>query len=68
MMLRRALDAEVDVKELEAAGLMLLRAYGVPETEAKRISRLRLPELPNVPVANRRDQQFRRRLNSSRPS
>jgi AcrR family transcriptional regulator len=50
MMLRRALDAAVDVKELEAAGLMLLRAYGVPEIEAKRISRLRLPELPNVPL------------------
>ena len=50
MMLRRALDAGVDVKELEAAGLMLLRAYGVPETEAKRISRLRLPELPDVPL------------------
>jgi AcrR family transcriptional regulator len=50
MMLRRALEAEVDVKELEAAGLMLLRAYGVPEAEAKRISHLRSPELPNVPL------------------
>jgi AcrR family transcriptional regulator len=50
MMLRRGLAAEVDSKELQAAGLMLLRAYGVPETEAKRISRLRLPELPDVPL------------------
>jgi AcrR family transcriptional regulator len=50
MMLRRALEAEVDVKALEAAGLMLLRAYGVPETEAKRIAHLRLPELPDVPL------------------
>jgi AcrR family transcriptional regulator len=50
MMLRRGLAAEVDSKELQAAGLMLLRAYGVPETEAKRIARLRLPELPDVPL------------------
>jgi AcrR family transcriptional regulator len=50
MMLRRGLTAEVDSKELQAAGLMLLRAFGVPETEAKRISRLRLPELPDVPL------------------
>jgi hypothetical protein len=50
MMLRRGLAAEVDSKELQAAGLMLLRAFGVPETEAKRISRLRLPELPDIPL------------------
>jgi AcrR family transcriptional regulator len=48
VMLRRALAAQVDLKEIEAAGFMLLRAFGVSETEAKRISRLRLPELPKV--------------------
>jgi AcrR family transcriptional regulator len=50
MMLRRAMNARVDAKELEAAGLMLLRAFGVPEVEARRISRLPLPRLPDVPL------------------
>jgi hypothetical protein len=50
MMLQRAMNARVDTKELEAAGLMLLRAFGVPEVEARRISRLPLPQLPNVPL------------------
>jgi hypothetical protein len=29
---------------------MLLRAYGVPESEAKRISQLPLPTLPALPL------------------
>ena len=50
MMWQRALKSRIDAKELEAAGLMLLRAYGVPEVEARRISRLPLPQLPDVPL------------------
>lgn len=50
MMWQRALKSRVDPKELEAAGLMLMRAYGVPEVEARRISRLPLPQLPDVPL------------------
>ena len=50
MMWQRALKSRVDPKELEAAGLMLMRAYGVPEAEARRISRLPLPQLPDVPL------------------
>jgi AcrR family transcriptional regulator len=50
MMLQRALNGRIDLKELEAAGLMLLRAFGVPEVEARRISRLPLPQLPETPL------------------
>ena len=50
MMWQRALKSRVDPKELEAAGLMLMRAYRVPEVEARRISRLPLPRLPDVPL------------------
>ena len=50
MMMQRAMNARVDAKELEAAGLMLMRAFGVPEVEARRISRLPLPKLPDVPL------------------
>jgi AcrR family transcriptional regulator len=50
MMWQRALKARIDAKDLEAAGLMLMRAYGVPEVEARRISRLPLPKLPDVPL------------------
>ena len=50
MMWQRALKARIDAKDLEAAGLMLMRAYGVPEVEARRISRLPLPQLPDVPL------------------
>jgi AcrR family transcriptional regulator len=50
MMWQRALKSRVDPKELEAAGLMLMRAYRVPEVEARRISRLPLPQLPDVPL------------------
>lgn len=48
VMIRRALNLGVDFKEIEAAGLMLLRAFGVPEIEARRISRLPLPVLPEL--------------------
>jgi hypothetical protein len=50
MMWQRALKSRIDTKDLEAAGLMLMRAYGVPEVEARRISRLPLPQLPDVPL------------------
>jgi AcrR family transcriptional regulator len=49
-MIRRALNSGVDIKEVEAAGLMLMRAFGVPEIEARRISRLPLPLLPETPL------------------
>jgi hypothetical protein len=48
VMIRRALSAGIDLKEVEAAGLMLMRAYGVPEIEARRISRIPLPALPDL--------------------
>jgi AcrR family transcriptional regulator len=50
MMWQRALKSRIDAKDLEAAGLMLMRAYGVPEVEARRISRLPLPQLPDLPL------------------
>jgi AcrR family transcriptional regulator len=50
VMIRRALNSGVDFKEIEAAGLMLLRAFGVPEIEARRISRLPMPVLPELPL------------------
>jgi AcrR family transcriptional regulator len=50
MMWQRALKSRIDTKDLEAAGLMLMRAYGVPEVGARRISRLPLPQLPDVPL------------------
>ena len=50
VMIRRALTSAINRKEIEAAGLMLLRAYGVPESEAKRISQLPLPTLPALPL------------------
>jgi AcrR family transcriptional regulator len=50
VMIRRALTSAINRKEIEAAGLMLLRAYGVPESEAQRISRLPLPTLPELPL------------------
>lgn len=48
VMIRRALNVGVDFKEIEAAGLMLLRAFGVADIEARRISRLPLPALPEL--------------------
>jgi AcrR family transcriptional regulator len=48
MIIRRAIRTKIDFKELEAAGLMLLRAFGLPEIEARRIARLPLPVLPDL--------------------
>jgi AcrR family transcriptional regulator len=48
MMLRRTLDTKTAKKDIEAAGLMLLRAWGVEETEARRISRSRAPTMPQI--------------------
>jgi AcrR family transcriptional regulator len=50
MMLQRDLDTKIDQREIGAAGLMLLRAYGVEEAEARRISRLRAPRMPEIPL------------------
>lgn len=46
MMIRRAMDSKLDAKELEAAGIMLLRAFGIPDREARRIAKLPTPALP----------------------
>jgi AcrR family transcriptional regulator len=50
VMIRRALTGRIRSGELESAGLMLLRAYGIPEREARRISRLRFAPLPPRPL------------------
>ena len=50
VMLRRALDTRIERREIEAAGLMLLRAYKLEEPEAVRISRLRMPKMPEIPL------------------
>jgi AcrR family transcriptional regulator len=50
-MTRRFLNAKLDAKELEAAGLMFLRAFGVPEAKAARIARRPLPKLPGTPLS-----------------
>jgi AcrR family transcriptional regulator len=48
VMIRRALQGGIDLRELDAAGLLLLRAFGVKEIEARRISRLPLIALPEI--------------------
>lgn len=48
VMIRRALQGRTDIKEITAAGLIFLRAFGVKETEARRISHLPLPVLPEL--------------------
>jgi len=48
VMIRRALQSGIDAKELDAAGLLLLRAFGLKEVEARRISRLPWPDLPDI--------------------
>jgi AcrR family transcriptional regulator len=50
VMIRRALQGGIDDKELDAAGLLLLRAFGLKEIEARRISRLPWPDLPDIPL------------------
>ena len=49
-MVRRALQGGIDAKEVDAAGLLLLRAFGLKEIEARRISRLPWPDLPDTPL------------------
>jgi AcrR family transcriptional regulator len=48
VMLRRSSQGGAKVKEIEAAGVMFMRALGMSESEARRISRLPLPEMPYV--------------------
>ena len=48
VMIRRALQSGIDAKEVDAAGLLLLRAFGLKEVEARRISRLPWPDLPDI--------------------
>jgi len=50
VMVRRALQGGVDAKDVDAAGLLLLRAFGLKEIEARRISRLPWPDLPDTPL------------------
>ena len=48
VMLRRSSQTGVKVKDIEAAGVMFMRALGIAESEARRISRLPLPEMPDI--------------------
>jgi AcrR family transcriptional regulator len=48
VMLRRSSQLGIKVREIEAAGVMFMRALGMSESEARRISRLPLPEMPEV--------------------
>ena len=50
MIVRRAMHGGIDAAELEATGLMLLRAFGVVESEARRIASLPLTPLPQAPL------------------
>jgi hypothetical protein len=44
------MEGGVDSKEIDAAGLLLLRAFGVDESEARRISHLPRIALPEIPL------------------
>jgi AcrR family transcriptional regulator len=46
VMLRRASKDGVKLKEIAAAGLLFMRALGISESEARRISRLPLSDMP----------------------
>jgi AcrR family transcriptional regulator len=50
VMIRRALQDGIDLKEITAAGLLFLRALGVKEIEARRIARLTMAALPQLPL------------------
>jgi hypothetical protein len=50
VMIRRASENGINLKDVAAAGLLFMRALGIPETEAQRISELPLPEMPSVPL------------------
>jgi AcrR family transcriptional regulator len=46
VMIRRASKGGVKPKEIDAAGLLFMRALGISESESQRISRLPFPEMP----------------------
>jgi AcrR family transcriptional regulator len=46
VMIRRASKGGVKPKEIDAAGLLFMRALGISESEAQRISRLPFPVMP----------------------
>jgi AcrR family transcriptional regulator len=48
VMIRRASKGGVKPKEIDAAGLLFMRALGISETEAQRISRLPFPDMPAI--------------------
>jgi AcrR family transcriptional regulator len=48
VMIRRASENGINLKDIGAAGLLFMRALGVSESEAQRISRLPLPVMPAV--------------------
>jgi AcrR family transcriptional regulator len=48
VMIRRAAKSGVKPKEIEAAGLMFMRALGIAEGDARRIARLPVPDMPAV--------------------
>jgi AcrR family transcriptional regulator len=49
-MARRSLEAKLDPREVTAAGLMLMRAFGVAEPRATQIARRAFPDLPKTPL------------------
>jgi len=50
VMVRRVSESGVKMKEIEAAGLLFMRALGLSESESRRISGLPLSEMPVVPL------------------
>jgi AcrR family transcriptional regulator len=49
-MARRSLEAPLDPAEVSAGGLMLMRAFGVPEPRASQIAHRGVPDLPATPL------------------
>jgi AcrR family transcriptional regulator len=49
-MIGRAMSQKADDGEIGLAGFMLLRAFGISDSVAKKISRKRLPAPPNIPL------------------
>jgi AcrR family transcriptional regulator len=50
VMVRRTAQSGVKLKEIETAGLLFMRALGLPESEAGRIAGLPLSDLPAIPL------------------
>lgn len=48
VMIRRASENGINLKDIAAAGLLFMRALGVSQSEARRISELPLPQLPAI--------------------